>query len=228
VSAGSYQLQFVQPSGYNGFTAEYQGSDNTVDSDVDQYGYTDVFTVGLNAIVDHIDAGLLPLPGCFIAGTLVAMADGTEKPIEDVVEGDRVLGEGGRINTVKGLYRPILGDRLLYSINGSDYFVTSEHPFAGPDGWKAIDPDATALEIPDLDVSPLVVGDAIVVLKSSEPEASDDDGTVAIAAPPRVATEAAVSIRSRCAPVDTQLYNLMLDGDHTYFADGFLVHNKVL
>jgi hypothetical protein len=26
---------------------------------------------------------------------------------------------------------------------------------------------------------------------------------------------------------DTQLYNLMLDWDHTYYADGYLVHNKV-
>jgi hypothetical protein len=26
---------------------------------------------------------------------------------------------------------------------------------------------------------------------------------------------------------DTQLYNFILDGDHTYYADGYLVHNKV-
>jgi hypothetical protein len=25
---------------------------------------------------------------------------------------------------------------------------------------------------------------------------------------------------------NTQLYNFVLDGDHTYYADGYLVHNK--
>lgn len=25
---------------------------------------------------------------------------------------------------------------------------------------------------------------------------------------------------------DTQLYNFIVDGDHTYYADGYLVHNK--
>ena len=35
------------------------------------------------------------------------------------------------------------------------------------------------------------------------------------------------SISFEDAPYDTQLYNLVLDGDHTYHADGYLVHNKV-
>lgn len=28
------------------------------------------------------------------------------------------------------------------------------------------------------------------------------------------------------ADPETVVYNLLLDGDHTYFADGYLVHNK--
>jgi hypothetical protein len=35
------------------------------------------------------------------------------------------------------------------------------------------------------------------------------------------------SISFENASSDTQLYNLILDGDHTYHADGYLVHNKV-
>jgi len=38
-----------------------------------------------------------------------------------------------------------------------------------------------------------------------------------------VAIEAIATVR---ADPDVVVYNLLLDGDHTYFADGYLVHNK--
>ncbi len=43
--------------------------------------------------------------GCFIAGTLITMADGTRKPIEDIRIGDMVLTHLGRVRRVSELHR---------------------------------------------------------------------------------------------------------------------------
>lgn len=92
------------------------------------------------------------------------VADGSARPIESLRVGDRVRGRGGRIDTVLGVARTRLGRRRLWSINGSRPFVTAEHPFLGPDGWRAIDPGATALENPLLPVRPLARGDRLLRL----------------------------------------------------------------
>ncbi|MDA0701840.1 MAG: Hint domain-containing protein [Proteobacteria bacterium] len=156
---------------------------------------------------------------CFAAGTKVALAGGGERRIEEVRIGDRVLGRDGAINTVTGIERPRLGGRLLYGFNGGPAFVTAEHPFWTAEGWKAIDPTATARENPRLRVGALAVGDRVAVAVIS--------GLTPVSyAPGRaqdIGIEAIASVR---ADPDTVVYNLLLDGDHTYFADGYLVHNK--
>ena len=83
------------------------------------------------------------------------MADGTTKPIA-LVERSAicVLGQTG-VNRVEAIERPLLGARRLYALNGGASFVTSEHPFQTEEGWKAIDPAATAAENPRLVVGRL-------------------------------------------------------------------------
>src|SRR5206468_2353545 len=65
---------------------------------------------------------------CFTAETRVAMADGTEKPIARVQAGDHVLGPDGEVYRVTGLHETRLGSRKLYALNGSEFFVTGDHP----------------------------------------------------------------------------------------------------
>ena len=89
---------------------------------------------------------------CFTAGTMILMADGSAKPIERVVVGDRVMSRDGGANRVVGVQRPRLGNRELHALNGGRYFVTAEHPFLTPVGWMAIDPEAAKTEISDLKV----------------------------------------------------------------------------
>lgn len=151
------------------------------------------------------------------------MADGSSKPIEYVSFGDLVLGENGTVNTVIGVETPVLGDRKLYSLNGGDPFVTAEHPFLTTAGWKSIDPSATADENPGLRVDTLTIGDSLVQL-------------VDALVPALVVGRDAVELRTESIPLrtlrsvsansETALYNLLLDGDHTYFANELLVHNK--
>jgi hypothetical protein len=160
---------------------------------------------------------------CFVAGTRVAMADGTSKPIGLVELGDLVLGYDGAVNRVIGVERPTLGTRKLYGLNGGEPFVTAEHPFLTADGWKSIDPSATAAEQPALQVGRLAAGDSLVELAE-------------LLVPALVAGPGTVEVRTRRLPLrsvtsatgqpETVVYNLLLDGDHTYFANELLVHNK--
>jgi hypothetical protein len=160
---------------------------------------------------------------CFTAGTKVALAGGGEKRIEEVRVGDLVLGRDGAVNTVTGIERPRLGGRLLYGFNGGRAFVTAEHPFWTAEGWKAIDPAATARENPRLRVGALAVGDRIAAVEALAARS----GVVPVSyAPARVRDIAIDAIAAVRADPDTVVYNLLLDGDHTYFADGYLVHNK--
>lgn len=141
---------------------------------------------------------------CFVADTMVEMADGTLKNIQDVVLGDVLKGETGN-NKVIGFHQPKLGDEKVYSFNGGRHFVTAEHPFRTTDGWKSLNPGKTAEEHLNITVTELKVGDTLVT----------DEGLVKLN-----------FIHGQYRDKDTQLYNFKLDGDHTYYADGYLVHNK--
>ncbi|MBF0356048.1 MAG: hypothetical protein HQL43_12505 [Alphaproteobacteria bacterium] len=143
---------------------------------------------------------------CFIAGTAVLMAAGDIKPIEEIGIGEKLAGIDGAVNEVLRLMQPKLAERKLYAINDENCFVTSEHPFLAKDGtWKAIDPNATAKENVKLQVTKLEVGD---VLRTA-------NGDVEVK-----------SIQHKTGSPEMTVYNFHLSGNHTYFADGYAVHNK--
>lgn len=163
---------------------------------------------------------------CFVAGARIAMADGTSQPIESVAVGDLVVGRDG-VNRVLELFRPVLGERPLYALNGGQPFVTAGHSFLTAEGWKAADPAATAAENPGLAVGRLAVGDRLLALAG-------------VAVPALAAGICAddVEVRFEEVPLDrlvahaaepaTPLYNLRVDGDHTFVANDLVVHNKVV
>lgn len=68
--------------------------------------------------------------GCFIAGTLITMADGSRKPIEEIQVGDCVMTHKGRSRKVTELHkRPYDGVFFLMRPEAHEPFVcTQEHP----------------------------------------------------------------------------------------------------
>jgi hypothetical protein len=142
--------------------------------------------------------------GCFTSDTKITLADGTKKNIQDIAVGDKLKALDGS-NTVQALLRPKLGNQSVYSINNGRQFFTANHPFLTTDGWKSIDPVTTKKEIPDLVVTRMTIGDVLIT----------DHGYEIIR-----------SLVPVTAVMNTQLYNFELDGDHTYYADGYVVHNK--
>lgn len=158
---------------------------------------------------------------CFLAGTPVIMADGRIKPIEMILPGERVRGRFGEGNLVLGLDRPQLGRRPLYRLNGHHY-TTDDHPYWTDKGPVAADPSTMGADWGHYhsvivaggrrerwmnvgltrDVHLLRIGQRLV-----RPAGYD----------------VCHNIEKLDAPPTTQLYNLVLDGSHTYFVDGYLV-----
>jgi len=83
-------------------------------------------------VVEKIDKGepVEVSMGCFIAGTLITMADGSRKPIEDIQVGDYVLTHKGRSRKVTELHkRPYDGVFFAIRPEAHEPFVcTQEHP----------------------------------------------------------------------------------------------------
>jgi hypothetical protein len=146
--------------------------------------------------------------GCFPAGTLVYMADGTRKAIETLQVGERVLAHDGE----KQVIQPIT-DRITFPAKqtykltfdgGKTLTLTDSHPVSTLQGWKSISPASTKAENPDLPVTTLQIGDRIHTL----------NGTCTL-----------LAIETReIVPV----YNITVSGSHTYYADSVLVHNAKL
>lgn len=151
---------------------------------------------------------------CFLAGTLIRMADGSTKPIEDVKVGDSVfsfdLDKQEIIQTsVLALEQPIRDSfYTLTFADDSTLKLTAEHPLYAKitqhQGWYALDPQAAQNEI----------GTHVEKLK---------EGCKVM----RFSGEWAVisSITHHLEVVQT--YNLKQVSDqHNFFANGVLAHNK--
>ena len=147
---------------------------------------------------------------CFIAGTKVRMADGTNKNIENIKVGDKVKGHK-EDNIVIKLDPTLLGNRKLYSFNDNDhYFFTSEHPFMTEEGWKSIKPEKTkerdGVELYEQLKGELKIGDKLIT----------EDDPIEI-----------TSIKSKeMNQPDMPLYNFNVSNDNSYIADKHVVHNK--
>ena len=150
--------------------------------------------------------------GCFVEGTLVTLANGAKIAIEEVVTGMEVLTwneQSGQqeAGIVTDLIRPISSDIISIELNNESIECTTDHPlFVVGKGWASYNPVKTK-EVHQMEVAELVDGD--LVLNTS-------DEAVAI-----------YSISPIITLVPIQTYNLTIEGNHTYYANGILVHNKL-
>lgn len=145
--------------------------------------------------------------GCFVAGTPIAMADGTSKAIEEIRAGDLVLAfdeTTGQVlpSRVSKLYvhddwemqAPIVAiDNQLHA--------TGNHPFYVNGEWRHADH--------------LQPGDVVLKLAAFSPGSLAEDHR-----PQKASISSVVTL-----PGAPRVFNLEVENFHTYFADGYLVHN---
>ena len=128
------------------------------------------------------------------------MADGSEKQISSIKVGEKVKSEIGESKVLNIQIHE--GDFEIYSINNRKPFVTEEHPFKTIDGWKAINPFMT-FEKHQIVSSVLNLQDIVYKIDGKEVINTIEKGKVTY----------------------KKVYNLSLDNEHVYYANGYLVHN---
>ena len=161
---------------------------------------------------------------CFLAGSLVTLVDGTEISIEDVKIGDKVLGAFGEINEVLALHRPMLGDNTMTKIN-EDHHTSSHHPHISSDKKFYAAKPSVAFEgtygrsHPVIDASGNIVERFLSGLSKDRLLTMTTGVTLQTTSGPR----SIESLETYSLTPDTQLYNLVVSGSHTYCVDGYAV-----
>lgn len=145
---------------------------------------------------------------CFVKGTMVTMANGLRKKIEDVEIGDLLKGKTCT-NKVMAFDHPPLNGRPLVSINGGKPFMTTEHPLYTREGWKSYNEELTK------QVKPWIADEMVGNLQPGD-EVLTSNGT----------WFKIESLELHKDQPEQTVYNFFLDGDNTYFADGLLAHNR--
>lgn len=109
-----------------------------------------------------------PEGSCFPAGTLIMMADGSEKEIEDLMVGESVLSYDefndkiveGVILELESPVRDHMCELIFDDVGRIE--LTNEHPIYTEEGWKSIEPLETRAENALLEVGKLDVGDLVM------------------------------------------------------------------
>jgi hypothetical protein len=161
---------------------------------------------------------------CFLAGSIVQMADNTTKVIEDVQVGDQVLGAFGEINTVLALHRPLVGSALMCKIN-NEHNTTNHHPHISIDkkfycGNPVLVQHATygrnhkVINAAGVEEEALLLG--LKAGRIQQLELGINLKTVE-------GSRQVNALETYSLPPETQLYNLVVSGSHTYHVDGYAV-----
>lgn len=135
--------------------------------------------------------------------TKVLLPDGTSIPIAQVRLGMELQGREGS-NKVVGLYTGAHYGSL-WELNDDIVGVDSGQPFMTEDGWAAIDQKKSMQDRRDLEVRALTQGMQFYT----------NAGNIEAGYLKTVPNEKG----SMCVEIE-------LDGDHTYYVNGYLVHNK--
>jgi hypothetical protein len=161
---------------------------------------------------------------CFISGALIEMADGSQKPIENIEVGDEVASYDyvnhvyvkSRVSTLDNLFtvgthsdacRELGNTPGVYQINDYDFYFTPEHPFLTKEGWKSLlpYPDQEPFATQQEGREQLIVGDEILV--GGEWVRID-------------------KVTHHEKEEKTPVYNIHIEGTHTYVVNGAVAHNK--
>jgi hypothetical protein len=152
------------------------------------------------------------------------MADGSQKAIELVEIGDLVLGAFGEVNTILALHRPLLGDTLMCKING-EHSTTNHHPHVSIDKKfyshdpLAVDEKTYGREHEVLGVGGVKETRMLHGLKKGRVLQLEQGIVLKTVEGGRTVA----SLETYSMPPETQLYNLVVDGSHTYHVDGYAV-----
>lgn len=139
----------------------------------------------------------------FLAGTLITMADGSKKTVEQIKKDDILKSLDGTVKVIDAIN--YISDSDVYRLNEDKYFITGTHPVFTDRGWTSFEPEKTNMIISSIRVTQLVAKDILIKEKGERVPLSN---TEKIAGSNRV-------------------YNLEVDGTKDFFANGYRVYSEI-
>ena len=191
----SNELYITNESGFNLIEIDIEDTDT----------YIIAGTTPINSFITHNSP-------CFVAGTLITLADGSIKKIEDVVSGDIVstfdlVSNTKKENIVNAVLSKKVNEIVEYKFdNGEVLKCTFDHPiFIEDKGWASFNSDlSNQMYSLETSVQQIIIGDSVKLL----------NGLTKI-----------VNITTHNE--ETIVYNLQdIEGNHNFFANNVLVHNR--
>lgn len=184
-----------------------------------------VFTVtATNGCGSTVSVNSDAVTACFLAGSLVSMADGSTKPIEDIQTGDLVIGAFGEINSVLALQRPFVGNNVMCVLNG-EHTTTDHHPHVSLDrkfytvNVAEMENNVYGRDFPVLGLNNTPTTMRLLGLTKGRLQTL----TTGIALKTIEGSRVVNTIETVQYPPETPLYNLVVSGSHTYHVDGYAV-----
>jgi len=177
-----------------------------------RYSIVLILVIALNLIL--LSSNVIAPPSCFLPGTLITMGDGSKKVIEDVRVGEQVLSFNEEtqelvVSEVNKIQSPIRADYMIMTFeNGIKLNLTRDHPMYTKTknyiGWASKQPEKTLIDY-GVYAEELEVGDYIL----------------------NASKEWVQIINLEYVNETVQTYDLEhISNTNTYFADGFLAHNR--
>jgi len=146
---------------------------------------------------------------CVLPTTPITMADGTQKPIIDITQGEYVLsGKTGRPVRVLENWTCFLGVKNLVGFNGIDPFITEDHTL--------IDPDNVETHLSFVPTSNPYHFESIRYLEKG--------GKIILQGESVPITSMVFEKNEKKYPESTVLYDLITE-DHSYVANGVSIHD---
>jgi len=140
----------------------------------------------------------------FRYGTLVSTAGHGKEEIQLMGKAMALSGMGGVTN--------LLEEKEVHSVSSTDLYRVNRIVVGGTvlfmtaDGWAAVDPGRAKEQYPDFDIIPLTLGHTLIT------EGGEEEVT---------------TLRPLSSSPDKELCcEISLDGNNTFYANGYLVHNK--
>jgi hypothetical protein len=163
-------------------------------------------------------------PPCFLAGSLVSLANKTQIPIEDIKVGDELFGAFGEINKVLALHRPLLGNTKMLNIN-NEHHTSLHHPHIGLDKkFYSYDPLRNINDLYNKSY-PVINEDGLTEYRKLEGVSKSRFSQMNIGSVLKTIDgfKQIESLEIYELPSNTQMYNLVMSGSHTYCVDGYAV-----
>jgi len=160
--------------------------------------------------------------GCFAAGSLVWLADGSQSPIENVVMGQMIMTWNESTKCIEPKDVSIIMEPRTCSVydiilsDGRIMQTTDSHPFMlNSQEWGAIDVEKCVREhawMEGINSHEITIGDSLFSMTDAIMFDRQD--------------ESGLEIMEINENADMTVYNLSgVEGNHTYFVNGMLVHN---